>query len=311
MTPLISIIIPLFNEAENIDPLLAALREAISPLEERYAFEIIFVNDGSHDESGSLVEHRAHDDDRVRLVDFSRNFGKEAATSAGLRESKGDAVILIDADLQHPPELIPEFIQKWEEGNEVVVGVRNHSKSDGIIRKLGSHAYYSIIKVIGETDITPRATDFRLLDRMVVDEFNTLTEHNRMTRGLVDWLGFKREYIYFDANERVNGVASYRISQLVKLAVASFIAHSFAPLRVVGYLGVLIVLFSGVLGVVEFLDRFIFTWRLNFSGTALLATVTLFLVGIVLSALGLLAFYVEHIFKNAQGRPLYVVRRRK
>jgi dolichol-phosphate mannosyltransferase len=189
--------------------------------------------------------------------------------------------------------------------------VRNHSKSDGIIRKLGSHAYYSIIKVIGETDITPRATDFRLLDRMVVDEFNTLTEHNRMTRGLVDWLGFKREYIYFDANERVNGVASYRISQLVKLAVASFIAHSFAPLRVVGYLGVLIVLFSGVLGVVEFLDRFIFTWRLNFSGTALLATVTLFLVGIVLSALGLLAFYVEHIFKNAQGRPLYVVRRRK
>ncbi|MFZ2832209.1 MAG: glycosyltransferase family 2 protein [Minisyncoccia bacterium] len=305
----ISIVIPVYNEHKNIPLVHAELTRVFAGLS--YEKEIIFVNDGSTDSSRGVAEALVEADPQVFLIDFSRNFGKESATSAGLHYATGDAVLMLDADLQHPPSLIPQFISAWEEGAEVVIGVRKNNASDSYFKKIGSALYYKIVELISETEILPRATDFRLLDRMVVDEFNALTEHSRMTRGLIDWLGFKRVPIYFNAPERVHGEAAYGFWKLVKLATESLIAHSLLPLRFAGYIGITIMLLSGILGIVMFLDRYIVSLGLNFSGTAILADITLFLVGIVLVTLGILAYYIAHIHKETQNRPLYVVRTKK
>lgn len=304
---LLSIIIPLHNEADNIDPFLQEFGR-IEPQLGHLALELIFVNDGSTDTSRARILRAQAEDARIRYIEFSRNFGKEAATTAGLHHAKGDGALLIDADLQHPIILIPEFVAKWQAGFEVVIGVRKHSKSDGIIRKVGSYFFYKILNIISDSAVIPQATDFRLIDRLVIDEFNRLSEHSRITRGLIDWLGFRRALIYFEANERENGVPAYRLSKLIHLALAGFVTSSTLPLRLAAYLGAIITSLSGLLGFIEFLDRFILHWGLNFTGTAILATITLFLVGVILMSLGLLAFYIEHIFRDTQSRPIYVVR---
>jgi glycosyltransferase involved in cell wall biosynthesis len=304
----ISIVVPLYNEAANIPHLYTHLTRTLEPLPHR--FEFIFVNDGSIDGSDSAVTTIADNDSRVRYIEFSRNFGKEIATTAGLHAAQGDAVVLIDADLQHPVEMIPVFIDEWQKGAEVVAGVKV-SKRDTFLKSVGSRAFYAILKLVSETDITPHSNDFRLLDRAVVDAFNSFTEKNRMTRGLIDWLGFRAVYVPFEANERLHGKAQYSIWKLVQLFTASIIAHSFLPLRLAGYLGVIITGLSVPLGILMFLDRFIFpSWEFNFSGPAILAAILLFLVGIILICIGLLAFYIGHIFKETQNRPMYVVRKR-
>jgi dolichol-phosphate mannosyltransferase len=210
--------------------------------------------------------------------------------------------------LQHPPALIPQFIEEWLSGTDVVIGVRDNNASDTLLKKIGSKYYYKIINAISETPIVPRATDFRLLDRQVVDELNKLTEHNRMTRGLIDWLGFKRNYINFIAPKRIHGEAAYGFWKLVKLAAESFIAHSLFPLRLAGYVGVVLMLLSGTLGIVMIFDRYIDTIGLNFSGPAILANVILFMVGLILVMIGLLAYYIGHIYHDTQNRPLFIIR---
>jgi glycosyltransferase involved in cell wall biosynthesis len=214
---LISIVIPVHNEEKNIPILLKVLRQAIRDLP--YRFEIIFINDGSTDDTLSCLRKKAQKYPEVRFLDFSRNFGKEAATTAGFHHAKGAAVICLDADMQHPPSLISKFIEAWEEGTEVVIGVRKNNAGDSYLKKLGSALFYKILNTISETEIIPRATDYRLLDRMVVDEFCRLTEHNRMTRGLIDWLGFSRKYIYFHTPKRLYGTASYSFIKLCRLAI--------------------------------------------------------------------------------------------
>lgn len=303
----ISIIVPVHNEQINIPLVYAELVNVFATLP--YSYEIVFINDGSTDTSCEVIKKITQADPSVRLIDFSRNFGKEAATSAGLHYATGDAVIMIDADLQHPPSLIPEFIRVWEKGAEVVIGVRKNNASDSYTKKIGSALYYKLVQFISETEILPSATDFRLLDRVVVDEFNSLTEHSRMTRGLIDWLGFRRVPIYFNAPERMHGEAAYSFWKLVKLAVESFISYSLLPLRLAGYVGVIIMLLSGTLGIVMFVDHYIKPLGFNFSSLAMLADITLFLVGIVLISLGLMAYYIAHIHKETQNRPLYVVRK--
>lgn len=306
---LISIIVPAFNEAQNLPLLLAEIIDAFTPL--KYSYEIVLINDGSTDNTLLVAQALKQTHlDIVKVLDFSRNFGKEAATTAGYRYATGDAVMVIDADLQHPPALIPQFIEKWLAGADVVIGVRSNNASDSFIKRLGSKLYYKIINQISETPIVPRATDFRLLDRQVVDEVNKLTERNRMTRGLIDWLGFRRDYIYFVAPDRLHGEAAYSFWKLVKLAAESFIAHSLLPLRLAGYTGIVIMALSSTLGLLMIYDRYINSLGLNFSGPAILANVILFLVGIVLIMLGLLSFYIGHIYHETQNRPLYVIRKK-
>ncbi len=309
----ISTVIPAYNEEENILPIYEALKKVFIPLENSYDLKILFVNDGSSDNTICEIEKLAERDQNVKYIDFSRNFGKELATTAGINSCTTDACIIIDADLQHPVELIPEFIISWEKGNEVVIGIRNKSKSDGLVKKIGSSVFYKIINKISEIEIVPNATDFRLLDRVVIDEFKKCTEVNRMTRALIDWLGFKRDFIYFDANERLHGVASYSIWKLFNLAMNSFISLSLVPLKLASYLGAFIAIFSGVLGLYILIGKYLLHvhFALTFSDAENLAILIVFLVGIILISIGLIASYVANIHGEVVNRPLYVIRKKR
>jgi len=310
---LISIIIPAYNEEKNIPLIYGELLKIFDGLKEKYDYEVIFVDDGSQDESPEILENLTEQNNKVKYIQFSRNFGKEAALSAGLDAANGDAVLIIDADLQHPVELIPSFIEKWRRGAEVVVGVRNKNKREGLVKKFGSFLFYKIMNAIGETKITPRATDYRLLDKKVVLAFRRFTEHDRMTRGLIAWLGFKRDYIYFDANERINGKARYNKAKLMKLALSSMVAHSLFPLKLAGYLGIIITFLFGTAGFLLLVGKYIFNnpFARSFSGPAQLAILIIFLIGLVLSCLGLVALYIANIRNEVTNRPLYVIKKKK
>lgn len=306
---LISIIAPMYNEEKNIPFLYEKLVNVTEEISD-YGFEIIFVNDGSRDKTIEELRKLEEKDERIRVIDFSRNFGKEIATTAGINQSRGEAAIMIDADLQHPAEKIAEFLEKWENGAEVVIGIRAKNKGEGIIKKTGSFFFYKIINCISDTKIVPNATDFRLIDRVVIDEFNKMTERSRMTRALIDWMGFRRDYVYFEANERLYGTASYSYIKLFRLAFNSMISLSLFPLKLAGYLGIVITFLSGLLGIFIFITRYVMH-ILEFSGPAILAVIILFLIGIVLICLGLIALYIANIHGEVINRPLYVERKRK
>jgi dolichol-phosphate mannosyltransferase len=310
---LISIAIPAHNEEKNIPLICGELQKVINNLKEKYFFEIIFVNDGSTDGTLAEIEKLSENDQSIKYIDFSRNFGKEIATTAALNDCQGDACIIIDADLQHPVELIPEFIKKWEEGAEVVIGVRRKNGDSGWAKKIGSKLFYKLINRIAEVEIVPNATDFRLLDRAVINEFKRFVETNRMTRALIDWLGFKRDYIYFNANKRAHGNASYGFMKLFKLAINSFVSLSFFPLKIAGNLGLFIMLVSGVSGLYILIGKYFFHWRFasTFSDAENLAILILFLVGIILISIGLMALYIANIHSEVIRRPMYVVRKKK
>lgn len=307
----VSIIIPIYNEEKNI-PLLYSELSRVLAAEKNYIFEIIFVNDGSADESHREIQKIIALDQKVKYIDFSRNFGKEIATTAGINHCRGDACFMMDADLQHPPAMIPEFLRRWEKGAEVIIGVRKKNSGEGLAKKLGSYFFYKIINKISETKILPNATDFRLLDRAVINEFNRFTERSRMTRALIAWLGFRREIIYFNAGRRINGKAGYNLIKLVRLAFHSMVSLSLLPLKFAGYLGFLITVISGGLGTFIFIEKYILndSRGYHFSGSAILAVIILFLVGIILICLGLIALYIANIHGEVINRPIYIIRKK-
>lgn len=309
----ISLVIPAYNEADNIRPMYDALQKSLSSIKDRYEFEILFINDGSKDTTREEIAKLENEDARVKCIDFSRNFGKEIATTAGLNHCTGDACIMIDADLQHPAERIPDFITKWEEGFDVVVGIRKENKSDSWIKKTGSLIFYTLLNKISDIEIIPNTTDFRLLDRAVIDAFNCFTETKRLTRGLIDWLGFRRAYITFDAHERLHGTASYSVWKLTKLALHSFMSLSLFPLKMAGYIGIIITFISFVSGSYIFLGKYFFDWywALTFSDSEDLAIFIVFLVGILLMSIGLISLYVANIHEEVIKRPLYIVRKNR
>lgn len=306
---LLSVIVPIYNESENIKPLYSAITKQLNKLD--YEHELLFVDDGSQDDSLKKLSAIAKKDSRVRVLEFARNFGKESAVTAGMHAASGDAVVLMDADLQHPPDHVTDFVRKWENGSDVVVGVRSYNEEETWFKRTSSALFYRLFGIVSETKITPHATDFRLLDRSVVDTYNELSEHNRITRGLIDWLGFRRSYIHFEAPPRLHGEASYSTRKLFKLAMDTFTSHSLVPLKIAGYLGVVILLVAAPLGLFMAYDKYISGGisMFNFTGTAMLAVILLFLIGIVLGALGLMSLYVARIYDEVMGRPLYIVRR--
>ena len=309
---LISIIVPVKNEERNILEIYKHTKEVFKGLSS-YAYEFVYVDDGSTDNSVDEVEKLEAKDEGVRLIRLARNFGKEIATSAGLRHAQGDAAIMIDADLQHPPSVIPAFLEKWDEGYDVVIGVRDSAeKHAGMVKRATSRWFYRFLNMISAVEITPHATDFRLMDRTVINEFNRFTEHNRMTRGLVDWLGFSRAYVEFVPAKRRYGEATYGYAALIRLALNSVVGMSFFPLRLAGYLGVVITFISGVLGLFIFVERFVLDdpLHMHFTGPSILATFNSFLIGIVLMSLGLIALYIANIHSEVANRPLYVEKRR-
>jgi len=306
---LISLVIPVHNEAASLEWFFNELSQSLRQNSPAHSFEFIFVDDGSTDKSFAIIRQISQKHSDVHYLSFSRNFGKEAATSAGLQSARGDAAIMIDADGQHPSETINQFIDEWEKGAEVVVGVRSSNQKEGLVKKYGSKLFYWVLSKLNENDITPSATDFRLVDRRVLDEFNRLTEHNRITRGLLDWLGFRRSYIEFDAPARKYGKATYSHSKLLRLALNSFVSHSTKPLKMIGALGVIVTFLSAVTGLFILVEEWLLNdpMSLNFTGTAFLAVFLSFLTGITLVSIGLLALYTETIHSETQNRPLYII----
>ncbi|MBC7708203.1 glycosyltransferase family 2 protein [Polaromonas sp.] len=308
--PLITVVIPCYNEALNVEALFTASKAAFPS---KFRYEIIFIDDGSTDDTAqviaSLPSKRAGIS--IQCLQLSRNFGKEVAVTAGLHASRGDAVITIDADLQHPPSLIPKLLETWQAGADIAVGVRDASKDYApLYKRLGSSLFYKILNRISGTPVNPHATDFRLLDRVVVNEFNRFTERSRITRGLIDWLGFKTVFVPFTPSARVSGKTGYGLRKLTGLALTSFVAMSFIPLKLAGYIGLIISLLSGILGLGIIVEMFILgdPWNLDISRIVDLAVLIIFLIGLVLIALGLIALYIATIHTEVTNRPLYVIR---
>lgn len=304
---LISIIVPMYNESENIQPFYQAIQKTIKELP--YQFELLFVDDGSSDDTLKRLKQLAKKYSIVKPIELARNFGKEIALSAGLHEAKGEAALMIDADLQHPPELIKEFIKRWEKGADMVVGVRKEYKSPWL-KRITSNMFYTAMNRLSDTKLIPHATDFRLVDRTVIDAFNKFTERNRITRGLFDWLGFRRDYVYFITNERAYGKATYSYRKLLRLGINSFVGHSLFPLRIAGYVGGLMVAISLPLAIFIFIDRYVLAnpFGFDFSGSAILAVINLFMSGVILSCLGLMSLYIAHMHNEVVNRPLYITR---
>lgn len=306
--PSVSLIVPLFNEQENV----SWLNEQVELFfqEKSISGEIIYVNDGSTDDSLSVIKSLSAKNPSIRYISFSRNFGKEAATTAGLKKAKGDIAIIMDADGQHPIELVDEFIKYWEDGYLVVVGVRESNQGEGAVKSLGSKLFYALLRFLGSNDSAQTGlTDFRLLDRKVIDEYNRLTEHNRVTRNLIDWLGFKRKLVPFHARARHAGKAAYSFRKLTKLAVDGIVKHSTRPLKLIGLIGVLISVVSLSVAIAFLIEMYTLGDPLGWgvTGTAILALFLSFMVGIVLVCQGLLALYLENVYFETQNRPLYVV----
>lgn len=304
----IAVVVPVFNEAANIPRLYQRLCAVTAELPQ-FDWRFVWVNDGSIDASWSVLQDLGGADSRVLAIDLSRNFGKEIALTAGVHSvSEVDAVICIDADLQHPPELIPQLVSCWQAGAEVVATVRKTIERQPLMRQAGSHAYYWLMSKISGLDMRSQTTDFRLFDRMVVRAFCRATERQRMFRGIMDWLGFRKVYVEFNAGAREGGEPGYSYGKLWRLAIDSITSFSLLPLKLTGYLGVLITLLSGgglawMLGVRWFVDPRVF------SPLAIVVVANTFLIGIVLSAIGMVALYIGHIHTEVINRPLYVVRK--
>lgn len=307
-TKLLSIIVPIHNEAEGIQNFLTnSLLPVVNKLKINY--ELILVNDGSTDNSLQIIQKLAAKNNKIIIVSLSRNFGKEPALSAGLAYAKGDAALTIDADGQQPPDLIPSFIQKWENGAEIVTGVRDHYTKHGLIPKIGSKLFYRLLRLMGNKSTVPGSTDFRLIDRVVIDEFNKLSEHNRITRGLIDWLGFKQEYIQYIYGVRTAGKPSYSFKKLFHLAIDSFISMSTTPLVIFGYIGIFITIASFFLGLFCIINQYILgdPLHLYWNGGIQLAIFITFLIGLLMISQTITALYISHIHAETQGRPLYIV----
>jgi dolichol-phosphate mannosyltransferase len=305
----IAIVIPVYREEKNLNVLHSRLESVTTKLNQ-FSWQYIFVNDGSPDSSFKVLCDLAKKDNKTKVIDLSRNFGKEVALSAGVHESGSvDAVICIDADLQHPPELIPTLIERWEQGAEIVVTVRKAIKGQALVRKVGSHLYYWLMKKFCNFEIIPKSTDFRLYDASVVLAFKEITERERMFRSIMDWMGFKKAIVEFNADARHEGKASYSFPKLWSLATSSLTSFSLWPLRVAGYLGLLITSLSGILLVWMLMNYFILG-NLIYSPLAIAMIANTFFIGIVLMAIGIVAVYIGTIHIEVINRPLYLIRKK-
>jgi len=307
---LISLVIPAYKEEKNISLLYRELEITLWEIKE-YDFEIIFVNDGSPDATWFEIEKLCIKDERVRGINLSRNFWKEISLTAGIEHALWEAVITLDWDGQHPVEQIPNFLTQWESGYQIVYNKRPKTQGATLIKKLSSKVFYKVFNSISEFSFEDRTTDYRLLDRKVVDYFLKFSERNRLYRGIIDWLGFEKKALVFDAKRRLdNGQSSYSYKQLWNLAINSLTSFSIFPLKLVGYLGFFMTFVASLLFLFVIIDKFTID-KFSFSNIAALLLINMALVGIVLMALGLIALYIARIHEEVQGRPMYIIKESK
>jgi len=297
------VIVPAFNEQPVIEETYKRLKKVMDGIGEPY--ELIFVNDGSSDRTGEILERIHHTDPHLKAIHFSRNFGHEAATTAGLDHASGQCIIIIDADLQDPPEIIPEMIEKWKQGYEIVYGKRKQRKGESTLKKTTSALFYRFLQRMTEIDIPADVGDFRLIDRKVCNALKHMREKNRYMRGIISWVGFRQTAIEFVREERWAGETKYNLKKLLRLAWDAITAFSYKPLKIATYLGFALSGISFIYLLVVICEK-LFTQK-TVPGWASIMVINLFFNGIVLIMLGLLGEYIGRIFEETKNRPLYII----
>jgi polyisoprenyl-phosphate glycosyltransferase len=303
LDPEISVVVPVYNEDENIELLLKRLVPVLELV--AASFEILFVDDGSRDTTLAVLRRMHAADKRVKVIALSRNFGKEVAIAAGLDFTKGAATIIMDADLQHPPEMIETFVMRWREGYKNIFGQRIDRTADSRLRRLLTQRFYRIFSMFGETALPEGAGDFRLLDRQAVAALRGMREKARFNKGLYAWIGFKSIGVPFDVAERVFGSSKFSYRKLTRFALDGLMSFSTLPLMVWTYVGTCISVISMATAAYFVIETMAF--GVNVPGFATLVVSVTFLAGIQLLSLGVLGEYIGRIFAEVKGRPLYLV----
>jgi dolichol-phosphate mannosyltransferase len=304
---MISFIVPVYNEAESIEELYTRLTTVLRG--ESIPYELLFVDDGSRDASVSVLKKIRSQDSSVKILSFSRNFGHQVALTAGLDHVTGDAVIMMDADLQHPPELIPKMIRLWkDEGYDVVYTVRDYERSATFFKRITSAVFYRFINAFSQTSIPANAADFRLLSRSAADSLRQLRERGRFMRGLVSWIGFRQASVPYTAGARSKGETKYSLRRMLRFGMDGLVSFSTVPLSLSTLLGFIVSLFSFAYGALTVYWKY-FTDQVV-QGWATIVVLVLFLGGIQLLCLGIMGEYLGKIYEELKQRPLYIVKER-
>ncbi|MDY3548612.1 glycosyltransferase family 2 protein [Riemerella anatipestifer] len=302
----ISIVIPAHNEENNIKPMSLEIRKVMAGMLD-YDFEIIFVNDGSRDNTQRVLEEVSKEIKEVKYIEFSRNFGHQSAVKAGMDFAKGNAVVSMDADMQHPPKLIPEMIKKWEEGYDIIYTIRAYPKEISFFKKATSKWFYNFLSKISDIDLTKGGgSDFRLMDASVIDIIRNVKEEDLFLRGWMNWVGFKQTGINFVAAERFSGESSYNLKKMISFAFTGITSFSTKPLYLAAYLG----FFFSILAVLIYIPYVVYAfWSdTEISGWASLIMTMVFFGGVQLIILGIIGIYLGKIFKQVKERPNYIIR---
>lgn len=304
--PSLSCVVPCHNEARNLDDLLRRLLDAVSALVDNW--EVILVDDGSSDDT-SQVFARWLNCEGIRTIELSRNFGKEAALTAGLQAARGDVVVMLDADLQHEPELIPELLKKWREGADTVYAVRRDRADEGSLKRLGARGFYALVNAADRFQVPPDAGDFRLIDRRVVDALLALPERNRFMKGLYAWVGFSTASVPYTPAPRAHGQSRFSPVRLVRLALDGLTGFTTWPLRAVSLVGFVLAGLAFAYG--TYLTVTYFLYGHDVSGWTTIVVGLMLFSGIQLVSLGIVGEYIGRVFEEVKARPLYIVRRER
>ncbi|NTU73137.1 glycosyltransferase family 2 protein [Candidatus Roizmanbacteria bacterium] len=302
--PLISLVVPVFNEEKNIEPLLDRILPILKPLN----YEVVFIDDGSQDKTVEVITQFAKKNPCIRLAGFTRNFSHQIALTCGYSLAKGDCIITIDADLQDAPEIIPEMIEKWKKGAKIVYAKRSERQVDSFFKRNTALIFYRFINLMSDTPIPEDVGDFRLLDREVVEFLNKLPEHSRFLRGLVAWGGYPAEYVYFKRAKRNAGQTHYTLSKMINFALEGLTSFSTKPLRMTIYLGFLVSLFSIIVVFEKVVQHYLFHSSDWVPGWPSLFFAVVFLGGIQLVTIGIIGEYIGKIYKETQQRPFYLIK---
>ena len=298
---MLSVIIPAYDESENVEPITARLVPLLE--KEQIPFELLFVDDGSKDDTFSKINALSERDERVRGISFSRNFGKEAAIFAGLGACKGDCAVLIDSDMQHPPEKIPEMYRLWEQGYEVIEGVKSSRGDERTVGSLFARIFYKLISHWTGIDMNA-SSDFKLLDRRVIDVLLTLPEKNTFFRALTFWVGFKTTKVEYAVEPRLHGRSKWSFGKLCRYAVSNIASFTSAPLTIVFFLGMVFMVFALAVAVEALVRYFNGTAASGFTTVILLQLIT---GGMVMICLGIIGYYISRIYDEVKGRPTYII----
>jgi glycosyltransferase involved in cell wall biosynthesis len=300
-----SVVVPVYNEEEVINVTYKRLKDVMDGLDITY--EIIFVNDGSRDRTRELAMEICKNDKNIKFIDFSRNFGHQTAITAGMDYASGDAVVVIDADLQDPPEVIPEMLEKWREGYDVVYGQRVKRQGETFFKKVTAKIFYRTLNRLTDVEIPVDTGDFRLIDRKICDALKKVDEKNRYIRGIISWLGFKSIAVPFVREKRFAGTTKYPLKKMLKFASDAIISFSHKPLKLATYFGFFLSFASFAYLIVTIILK-VFSIIQTVPGWASIVAINLFFNGIILLILGIIGEYIGRIYDEAKNRPLYVIR---